>query len=477
MRQAIWDQAGYGPSQEQLLFHLGASHGHAGEARAKLTFGGEQAGKSLSAAMEGASKTFHGRQFWIVAPQYDQGKPEMKYLINDIFGPMGAIDTASTPEHGPWSMTLKGGINWKVISATDVSRIANEAPDGILMVEAAQQPFEAYLRCLGRTGPRRGWLCINGTLEPGGGWFADLGLKWKSRNDEDGVSYEMPSWSNLTRYPGGWENEEIQRLYKSLPEDFFWERYGGRPQPPKGLVFPEFKNMIHAGRPIRLGVPDSDPTNPTLWIPKDMPLECWIDPGYAGGYAVLFVAVYNETIYILDEIYTQYVQVGDVIQRAITHPLWRNVTNGVMDIAGKQHHNQRSDYEWWTFAPERGGAGLPIESRPVGILDGILRTRSFLKVDEGFTPARPRLYIDPKCEKTIWEFTAGYKYKLDQSNQPTKETPDDKNNHSAKAIAYGLVHHFGLVGKEIYRPRFARHKASWEYLRENRYTRGKKRRP
>jgi hypothetical protein len=85
---------------------------------------------------------------------------------------------------------------------------------------------------------------------------------------------------------------------------------------------------------------------------------------------------------------------------------------------------------------------LPVYWNTVSVADGILRHKTFLMPQA--LSGKPRLYHDPRCRSTIWEY-GNYRYQETKENRPERELPLDANNHSMKAIAYGLIATFGLV--------------------------------
>src|SRR3954469_15006699 len=108
MRQLMWDEVGYHPSQEQLMFHRGLDW-QGRESRKKLGSGGEQSGKSLSAAMDGFSYSLHSNIGWVVAPRYEDARPEMDYL-HQALSQIGAVKGASFPNTpGPFRIELHTG--------------------------------------------------------------------------------------------------------------------------------------------------------------------------------------------------------------------------------------------------------------------------------------------------------------------------------------------------------------------------------
>ena len=136
------------------------------------------------------------------------------------------------------------------------------------------------MRCHARAAPKRAWIFASGTFEGSLGWYPQQYNAWVSGADPDGQAFSLPSPTNKYYYPGGYDDPEILRLKRESSDDFFMERIMGVPSPPKGLVFPQFRPDLH--------VKDID-------FDPDQPVHIWVDPGYAGGYAVEAVQIINES--------------------------------------------------------------------------------------------------------------------------------------------------------------------------------------
>jgi len=419
-RRRIWEKAGYEPTKEQLEAHLDTH-------RVKLVMGGERGGKSRWTAEElliWGLVSDPGAFFWIVGPDYHLARPEAEHLIRSA-RKLKILDTKelSMPLEGSWRVKLLTGVEYITKTAADIEKIAGEAPAGVAMTEAGQQPYEAWLRLRGRVAERRAPLVLSGTVEASQRWYADLWMRWQGVNPEGARSFSLPTWSNRAIFPGGEEDPEILALKATYPPDVFQERFGAIPCKPSELVFPEFDTTIHVGNyPYRPGIP----------------VHLWIDPGYAGAYAVVVVQIEKGIVYQVDEIYAVRRTVHSVIQECREKPWWKDVKSGIIDIAGRQHHGMESHVEIW-----RAEAGLRLYAQPVGIADGILRHRTFLR-----DPAteKPRLFHDHRCKNTIQEYGL-YKYRRTTDGRPIREEPIDAYNHSMKALAYGLVGTFGYVPK------------------------------
>ncbi len=273
-------------------------------------------------------------------------------------------------------------------------------------------------------------MFLGGTFESSLGWYPQTFTAWESGvNDEQ--SFSLPSYSNHHLYPGGRNDPEIRRLEAVSSDDFFMERIEGKPVPPRGLVFNEFRANIHAGE--------------IDYIPHE-PVHIWIDPGYAGGYALEAVQIIDDHVRVFDEIYETGLVTEEIATIAMTKPWWQDVEYGVIDIAGTQHQAMPAPAEVWM-----ANTGLYLASQKVPINDGTERLKSFLKVDP--ITGYPKLSIDSKCSGVLSEFGAvanpftgqsqAYRWKMDRDGNIVGNVPEDKYNHGVKALIYGLVYHFG----------------------------------
>ena len=257
--------------------------------REVLGGGGERSGKSFVASDYLNVRFWEGDLFWIAGKDYDRCHSEFEYTAKAMMK-LGAVrsENINTPKNGQWTMKLETGCVIKTWSLKDWLKVGSEAPKGIVIAEVAQITLQEYRRLCDRTAEKRGWVVGTGTFESSLGWYPET---WKLYQlpGQQGQSFSLPSWSNKVVYPGGFEDEEIQRLKANYSVDYFNERFGGIPSPPHGLVFPEFRYLTHV-RECAIG---------------DSPAYLWIDPGYAGAYAVGVVQIVNDTICVVAEVYEQ----------------------------------------------------------------------------------------------------------------------------------------------------------------------------
>ena len=408
---------GYQPFPEQRPIH-------ASRATVLQIVGAEGAGKSQVTANEVTACVPWAKLVYLIGETYDSPRREFEYLRNNLIV-LGALDhgDASTPKMGQWAMTTRTGCEIKTLSAREgaSSVIATGTePDIFCLCEAGILGSYSVLTAAVRRATRaRGRVILSGTLKDDFGWYAALvdeltpkGNPWR------GETFSLPAWANTELYPRGRDDPEIQRLEALLPDNEFQRTIAAKRVPSPALVFPEFSYAKHV---------HDCPYDPRL------PVTVWVDPGYfPSAYAVLAVQFHGAEVWQIDEIYLNHHTHEQVIALARRREWWPNVERSVIDFAGRQHHAQKSAAEIWLAE-----TGIRPRSQPVGVLDGISRHRSFLE-------PTPRLFHDPRCTGTLSEYKQ-YKRRTDRDGNPTSDEPIDADNHTMKAIAYGLVDKFGFA--------------------------------
>jgi len=396
-----------------------------------LVAGGEQAGKSLVASKYLLARLLEINDkglYWLVAADYERTRAEFEYLVED-FSSLGVLSEASK-RVDPGRLVLADGTRIETKSAKDPRTLAMRAPDGIIGCEASQLDIQTFYRMRGRCAPKRGWMFLSGTFEGSLGWYPQMHTAWTIPTDEE-ESFSLPSYTNTHLYPGGLEDPEIQRLKRDSSDDFFMERIEGVPSPPEGLVFGEFRPNLHIAD--------------VKWSVGD-PVHIWMDPGYAGAYAVMIVQIHDDVVHVIDEVYEKGLVTGEIIDICRSRPWWQDVQYGVIDVAGYQHQAMAAPAEIWMEE-----TGLYMNSQKVAINDGTERLKSFLKPDP--ISRESKILINPKCSGVLSEFgaspnpfdgqTRAYRWKTDRDGNIVGNTPEDKNNHGVKALIYGIIDNYG----------------------------------
>jgi hypothetical protein len=442
----LFKALGHEPTAAQWPIHLD-------QYRFKLIAGGERGGKSETGSKETTKETapLVDGLVWIVASTYDIPRnTEFMYVADDL-KKLGILADGNLhrPENGPCNRLTELRTRIVTRSTQDPERLGMEAPDFILVCEAAQIPYEAFLRLLGRCSQKKAKMVLTGTFEQKNDskWYEEYFNMWLGKNNDDAKSYSLPSWTNTKIYTPGEHSitlkngqviknvpDEIYRLYNQTPIDIFMERYAGLPVKSVLAVLPEFTPTIHVG---------DFPFNP------DLPVELAIDPGYAapGAHAVVAIQVFNGRVYLIDELYKQRATTEDMIIACRQKIWWGKVKGGSIDFAGRGHAANKSPLEIWQAPTKDGGAGLYLDSKQVAVEDGVEVLRTFLKPNP-LENNQPMLYVDAKCKGFIAEAGGGKSPipggSMWKRNEVTNKVRDD-NCHSTKAVIYWLVNRFGFV--------------------------------
>ena len=391
--------------------------------------GGVGAGKSFIASLFGTVRIPYSPLIWVVGPDYKLTEREFAEFVR-FLSKLDLVESINDPMHGPKRLVHRLGGTIETFTSNDLKKIAARGPTGIILTEPAQQDPEVFYRCLERLSRSEhpeffSWLLLAGTFEESAPWFDQLWEELQGANPYNGKAYSLPTWANAWRFPGGYDDPDLEKVRATMPSDRFEARYGAHPVKPAGLVLPEFDIKRHVDHKIRFD--------------SKRPVELWVDTGWSGShYAVEVVQFYDEQprVRVVDEIYVQYATNEDVIKIAQARPWWKNVASGVADIATIQHTNAaRSPQEVWQ------AAGIPLRTKFIKVQDGVDRHRGFLLPDKD---GHLQIQFSPNCQGAKREY-ALWKRKKDNVLGLFLSEPDKKNCDALKAISYGLVDRFGLV--------------------------------
>jgi len=382
----------------------------------------------------------------VAARDYEESRPEMLYVIEDL-RKLGIIKgRPSTPKAGKWQVeafSALGGVHIETISLKDDPRAltgTGKAYDVVALVEAGRLPYEAFTAARGRVAETRGLVLMSGTLWDTFGWYADFYEDFGGPNVFDGVRFSFPAWYNVAVYPGGRDDPEIKRLEQQYNKDEFARLVEARLVPSPARMYPEIKRTVHVREM------EYDP---------DSPVELSVDPGYyPSRYAVLVfqdgIDEYGrQVVRQIDEIWEHHRTHADIIEECKRRPWWK----GVEKIRGghetRAHAAAKSTQEVWEEL-----TGLPFEIVPSHpVREGTMRVRTFLRdpsITESQLEVEPmraaRYFVDPRCTGTLYEFKA-YKRKTNRRGEVRSDDPYDKNNDAMDALKNHIYSKFGPVDR------------------------------
>jgi hypothetical protein len=394
-----------------------------------LVAGGEQAGKSWLAAAYTFCRLWHGKIYWLVGDDYSQTEREFDYIKDALLATECiSPDDVSAPQRGPRSIKIFNRIRIVTKSAKDIRKLGKEAPDGILMCEAAQMGYDVYSKCRGRIAPKGGWLLLIGTFEATTDWYAHTYKRWQAHNPENGKAFCLPAWANPAFYPKGRQDPKILAAERELSPEDFAMRFEARLVPPPDLIFPMFRYDIHVPGGIEF-----DP---------EKPVQIWGDPGWSGSWYSLEIVQLvgpdrhckQDHVHVIDEVRVKYATTPEIAQACRERDWWEKVELAVLDVAAKQHHGAgESVAEAW------GAEGIPVDCNRIDVEAGIARHRTFLKDP---VTGEARIFFNSSCLGAFEEYGKWKKRKV-VDGQNAEAKAQRVNCDSLKALSYGLISNFG----------------------------------
>lgn len=277
-----FERIGYAPyswkESGQLEFH-------ACPARFRVEYGASRTGKSMMAARDVQPIiAMPGTRGWIVAPTYTLGEKEFRYVWTDMITNL-RIETREkhyNKRGGQMDFTTALGSEIWVKSSKEPTSLLGEALDWVILSECAQMSpvvWERYIQ--ERLGDRLG-MAIFPTTPKGMNWVYD---KWELGHDKSQSAW----WGNpepLPYYANPYlPIEPFNQAKKDLDYYTFAEQYLGLPVYFTGRCYKTFEPEIHV--------------IPTFDIPKEWKRYRGIDPGCAGFFGCIWLAVDFEGNYII----------------------------------------------------------------------------------------------------------------------------------------------------------------------------------
>lgn len=438
VKEVIFEEVGYRPHEGQL-------RAHASDSRVVLVAGAERGGKSRFASAEATCELmFPGRRVAVCGQDYDECKPEMEYILADL-RQLDAIPEygESTPKQGKWEVKTRTGSYAETVSLRDGAGELTgrgKAYDLVLLVEAGRirDLMGAFLAARGRVAETRGRVVMAGTLWDDWGAYSDLYRAFEGPNVYDGERYAFPAWFNLAVYPGGVDDDEIERLRQILPDAEFARRVAAKLIPSPARIYPEF-TIEHVKQ--------------LYWDPEG-PVDVSIDPGYfPSKYAVLAIqptvdSEGRECINVIDELWVNHFTHHDVIEEIKERPWWFNVRQIYGGHETKQHPSAESTAEVWRKLTGKPFLIVPKEKK----WSKINRVKTFLK-NPG--DGAIRLLIDVGCTGLAEEFRS-WKRMTDAHGQVRSDMPEDDGDDALDALGNYALYRFGPVERSAVQGRKGR---------------------
>lgn len=415
---------------------------HDSPASVVFVSGANRVGKSLASAMEAIAWTPFSRLIWFVGPSYFHTRKEFEYYAEGMMAAKLLKEeklSMAVREHMACSAVATVGMNngLCVIQTKTlrdmIKSLQSDSPDIIILCEAGLIPEDPVDRLRIRLSTSRGRLWISGTIEEAAEWLRAAYDRWEDGpdNDELAQSFNIPLWFNISDFPGGEANPEIEYMRKNLNRNLFIEKIEGKPAPSEYLVFGW--SFYRGNVPFFAHDCVFQQLTPEG---QRWPVEICIDPGYhPSHYSVVALQRHGEELWAIGEVAVQGQPHEAVIKLCQAQPWWENVIGGVMDPWPARSHGvgyQATPLDIWVRE-----TGLPIRAKLAPKPEEIVERWKFFLVHP--STGECRFFFDPrKCPRLAYEL-AHWRYQKDAMGRPIKTEPQRRNCDSIKAIGCFLV--------------------------------------
>lgn len=420
-REALFEQLDYHPQDN------GQWDMHRSTARFRTACCGRRWGKSQWAGHEMTYQMFIPDTInWIVGPKYVLGEREFRVVHNDFkkLGLLKRCKVSYNTRQGDMRIYFKDlNSECLVVSADKQDSLVGEGLSHVIMSEAAKHKLSTWQMYIEPAlSDLRGSADFPSTPQ-GFNWFKGMFDLGQDPDQEEYSSWHFPTWTNLLRFPGGFDDPELKRIREARSNLWWNQEYGAKFTAYEGLIYQNFDPQIHV-KPIAY-----NPLNEN-WLALDFGfkdptvcLDIMIDPT-------------NQRVYVWREYYVQQKISSDhaLAIRNREQPAGYHYDYIAADPRGAD--------EIATMQFLLGGMLANAIGRPLGIE----AVASALKLRPDGLPG---LIIDPSCKFLIDEFASYHaKPTVLNRNEKAGTIETEGSDHSLDALRYFYNERFVLGSGE-----------------------------
>lgn len=441
-RKDKWfESTGYKPHAGQALVHYDNT-------RHRVVCNGRRWGKSLLGGKEIETtafvKNFLGQPMmgWIIGPNYGDAEKEFRVIYN-TFKALG-IDTLSNKfiknvDSGNMKIETNWGWSVECRSAQHPDSLVGEGLDFVLLAEAgrhSKKTFTEYVRPA--LSDKRGFSIMSGVPED----VSEMNLLyWAYKRGQEQQftqwqSWQLPSWTNTSVFPGGRNDPEIIEAASDLTDDEFRRQYGGEFVLKRGRVMKEW---------------DDDKHVVDVHYRRDWPLYAAVDFGYTNDWVWLWIQIdpIEQRVYVIGEKRWKFTDTELIAKEMAQTALIGNCLAIYVDPSSP---DDAAILRRHLGVPTRANTGGEINPR-LQLIRSALKTRPE-HLPEDHPERKPNLMVDRSCDRLIWEMREGYRWPETRGEKNSSEIPLDDNNHGPEALGRfykGHMESLSTVGSRISR--------------------------
>jgi len=424
-----------------------AAQFHASSAKVNILPGGNQSGKTTTAAHDHVSKGRAmppGCQGLALTNTYkDIGKQLWKHYREQLHPQEYTVAWQNRALEIPQMMKLNANGYKIFFGSYDQGRSAHQGAIWDYVHFDEEAPYDIWLEVYRGTLAHKARIGYSYTPIEGYDYLEELIDKG---HDPTEFAYWTPDKPMSLFENPHISQEEIDMWMAMLGERALRVRIYGEMMGAEGLVYPDYSDATHLCDPFP--------------IPSDWKMYRVIDFGKVHPTVSLILATDGWRMYVIDEYY----QANRLVEYHIEQ-MWeqwgriklKDTTLRPRLITISDHDAQlRLEYANPRFGDKRIHSIPAIKHHPTkqtssGIIAGIEVVESLLKIQ---SDGKPRLMIFPQCVETRKEFK---KYKRPDRDKrgmlkpgEKAETPVPEHDHCMDCIRYGCVQEFGYLNQQIY---------------------------
>ena len=489
----LWKHSGWQPHRVQREILLDPT-------RNKVIALGRRAGKSQTGGRRLVPEVFRTwyqadrlqeinqrREYWIVGPEYSDSEKEFRVVWNELVRLGFEFDhpgSYNNPESGDMVISMFGRkLMIYAKSSKYPGTLVGEGLSGVIMAEAAKMRPSTWYKFVRPTlADFDGWSMFNSTPE-GKNWFYDLYMTGLDDRRADWKSWRAPSWVNHHVYPGGADEEFLNKAIEWRRKhklDNLLQLYKAMTRSGRMTFVRDFQQTLTSTGKLTHTDRDGEAiVNAEIWamfldmsqelfnqeiaalfteyvgrVFKDFDEEihvvaqeynpAWttyacVDYGFQNPFAWLLLQLdpHRERVHVLDEYYevnkTTAEAAAEIKSRSLAP---RTIRTFYPDPAEPDRTKELANL--LQLKPHNRGS-IELEGRIEWIRRGLKWNPRL---------GGPSLTIHPRCVNTIREVGDGYRYpdtaeKAGERGKSAREKPMDVDNHTPEALGRFYSGFFG----------------------------------
>jgi hypothetical protein len=404
-REALFEQLAYVPREEQLAMHKS-------EARFIVPCCGRRFGKSLWAGNELTAYLFTpDTRYWIVGPTYSLGEKEFRVVLDNVIRKLKIkAKFSNNVKQGDMRIKMPHPINSivQVVSADRPDSLVGEGLNGVIMSESALHKHSTWEMFIEPAlSDERGFAMFPSTPR-GFNWYQGLWQLGQMPEMTDYESWQMPTWMNVNKYPGGRFDPEILRIESTVSKQHFMQEYSAEFTAFEGKIYSDF-TFGHHVKQI-----DYKPEWKNFWA---------FDFGFVDPFVCLDIMVDpSDNVYVWREY-----QVSEIPTYEHGHAILRRKNPEGFHVDAMFGDPRGAD-EIATLANVIGH----IEANVVGWTVGVEAVRRAIMLQPD---GNPKLFIDPSCVNLTRQMDQ-LRYAESRDGRNSTEKQHDYDDHGPDALRY-----------------------------------------